>query len=174
MQENRLHVVLADDDADDRMIFEDAFNEVRIAHTLDMVANGYALMQYLDEKPELPDIIFLDLNMPGKSGKECLKEIRADPKFKEVAVAIYSTAASASDLEDTFIAGANIYVKKPNDFLALKKILADILSISKLYITDGFNRSNFILSFLDGSKAHTSKSNLIMPPPYMPPSGPPD
>ncbi|TRW26759.1 response regulator [Flavobacterium zepuense] len=160
---NRLHVVLADDDDDDRMIFEDAFNQVRIGHTLDMVDDGYALMQYLENATEFPDIIFLDLNMPGKSGKECLKEIRADPKFREVAVAIYSTSASATDLEDTFIAGANIYVKKPSDFLELKKILAHILSISKLYVTDGLNRNNFMMSFLEGPKVRTPKSAIVLP-----------
>jgi len=161
MQTKRLYVVLADDDDDDRMIFEHAFNEVRIAHTLDIVDDGYALIHYLENAAELPDIIFLDMNMPGKSGKECLREIRANPKFREVPVVIYSTSASAADLEDTFVAGANVYVKKPNDFLELKKRLAYILSISKLYVTDGLNRSNFIMSFLDGPKAYTPKSALL-------------
>ena len=130
-------------------------------------------MRYLENTAELPDIIFLDMNMPGKSGKECLREIRANPKFREIAIVIYSTSASAADLEDTFVAGANVYVKKPNDFVELKSILAYILSISKLYVTDGLNRSNFIMSFLDGPKAHIAKSAL-MSPPYIPPTSPLD
>jgi len=142
----QLHIVLADDDQDDRMLFEDAFNEVKMAHSLDMVNDGYALMNYLALAEKLPDIIFLDLNMPGKPGKECLKEIRGNAKFREVAVAIYSTSGSIVDIEDTFVAGANIYVKKPNDFSDLKKMLSDVMSISKLYLTDGLNRENFMLS----------------------------
>jgi len=142
----QLHIVLADDDQDDRMLFEDAFNEVKMAHSLDMVNDGYALMSYLALAEKLPDIIFLDLNMPGKPGKECLKEIRGNAKFREVAVAIYSTSGSIVDIEDTFVAGANIYVKKPNDFSALKKMLSDVMSISKLYLTDGLNRENFMLN----------------------------
>jgi len=63
-----------------------------------------------------------------------------------VAVAIYSTSGSIVDIEDTFVAGANIYVKKPNDFSDLKKMLSDVMSISKLYLTDGLNRENFMLS----------------------------
>ncbi|KGO92283.1 response regulator [Flavobacterium subsaxonicum] len=146
MRSYQLHIVLADDDQDDRMLFEDAFNEVKMVHSLDMVNDGYALMSYLALAEKLPDIIFLDLNMPGKPGKECLKEIRGNAKFREVAVAIYSTSGSIADIEDTFVAGANIYVKKPNDFSALKKMLSDVMSISKLYLTDGLNRENFMLS----------------------------
>jgi CheY-like chemotaxis protein len=147
MRPSPLHIMLADDDEDDRLFFKEAFEEVKVDHTITTFNDGVQLMNYL-LKPEnaIPDIIFLDLNMPRKSGVECLKEIRGDQRLKEITVAIYSTSSSEQDIEDTFVAGANVYIRKPNDFSMLKKVLSDVVQINWQYITDGFNKDSFILS----------------------------
>ena len=147
MHREKLHVVLADDDKDDRLFFKNAFEQLRIKHELLMFEDGYELMEHLATAEEPPHVVFLDLNMPGKHGLECLLEIRANPQFRDLTVAIYSTSSSPEDIEGTFVAGANIYIKKPDDFLSLKKIMADVLSVSWLYVTDGLNRENFIMSY---------------------------
>jgi len=147
MHRDKLHVVLADDDKDDRLFFKNAFDQLRIKHELLMFEDGYELMEHLAIAEEPPHVVFLDLNMPGKHGLECLLEIRANPQFRDLTVAIYSTSSSPEDIEGTFVAGANIYIKKPDDFLSLKKIMADVLSVSWLYVTDGLNRENFIMSY---------------------------
>jgi len=147
MHREKLYVVLADDDQDDRMFFQKAFEHVRVKHELIMFKDGDGLMNYINTVDELPHVVFLDLNMPGKHGLECLSEIRANPSLRDLTVAIYSTSSSPEDVEDTFVAGANIYIKKPDDFVALKKIMADVLSVSWLYVTDGLNRENFIMSY---------------------------
>lgn len=139
--------MLADDDEDDRLFFKEAFEEVKIKYTISAFNDGEQLMEYLyEEKNPLPDIIFLDLNMPRKSGIECLKEIRANERLKRISVAIYSTSSSEQDIEDTFVSGANVYIRKPNDFNMLKKILSDVVHINWQYITDGLNKDSFILS----------------------------
>lgn len=139
--------MLADDDEDDRLFFEEAFEEVKIKYRISTFNDGEQLMEHLyDAENPLPDIIFLDLNMPRKSGIECLKEIRADERLKRISVAIYSTSSSEQDIEDTFVSGANVYIKKPNDFNMLKKILSDVVHINWQYITDGLNKDSFILS----------------------------
>ncbi len=147
MRPSPLHIMLADDDEDDRLFFKEAFEEVKVEHKITTFVDGVQLMNHL-QQPEnpLPDIIFLDLNMPRKSGVECLKEIRADQRLKEITVAIYSTSSSEQDIEDTFVSGANIYIRKPNDFSMLKKVLSDVVLINWQYITDGFNKDSFILS----------------------------
>ena len=89
--------------------------------------------------------MFLDLNMPRKTGMECLKEIKANDKFKDMAIAIYSTSASEEDIENTFVYGANIYIKKPNDFKKLKKALSEVVTINWQYYTSGLNKDNFLL-----------------------------
>jgi CheY-like chemotaxis protein len=139
--------MLADDDEDDRLFFKEAFEEVKINYRISAFNDGEQLMEHLyDTSNPLPDIIFLDLNMPRKSGIECLKEIRANDRLKKISVAIYSTSSSEQDIEDTFVSGANVYIKKPNDFNMLKKILSDVVHINWQYITDGLNKDSFILS----------------------------
>lgn len=147
MNQIPLHVLLADDDEDDRMIFKDALEEVKVKTRLTLVKDGIQLMEYLQqEECDYPGIVFLDLNMPRKGGIECLREIRADKRLKNLSVAIYSTSASEGDIEDTFIKGANVYIKKPNDFGALVKVLEDVITINWQYHNSDLNRENFVLS----------------------------
>jgi len=142
-----LHILLADDDEDDRLFFKDAIAEVKVKTVVTLLNDGLQLMQYLN-KPDvkLPNVVFLDLNMPIKGGMECLKEIRSDSKLKELLIAIYSTSASEEDIEETFVKGANIYIKKPNDFGELKRILAEVINVNWQYHTSGLNKENFLLS----------------------------
>ena len=141
------HILLADDDEDDRLIFKEAINEVKIKTKLTIVNDGVQLMDYLEETDEdLPHIVFLDLNMPRKGGIECLKEIRNNGKLKDLSIAIYSTSASEEDIEDTFIKGANVYIKKPNDFNTLVKVLSEVITINWQYHTSDLNKENFVLS----------------------------
>lgn len=146
MQKDYIHIILADDDEDDRLFFTDAFDELKINTKVQTFNDGVELMNYLNQdNATLPQVLFLDLNMPKKNGKECLHEIKANEKFKDLAIAIYSTSSSEEDIEDTFVSGANIYIKKPNDFNALKKILSDVVTINWQYHTSGLNKDNFLL-----------------------------
>lgn len=141
-----MHIVLADDDEDDRMLFTDAFDELKINTKVNTYKDGADLMDYLNSDDAiLPEILFLDLNMPKKNGIECLHEIKANPKFSNIAIAIYSTSSSEEHIEETFVSGANIYIKKPNEFTALKKVLSDVVTINWQYQTSGLNKDNFLL-----------------------------
>ncbi|RZK08002.1 MAG: response regulator [Flavobacterium sp.] len=145
---SQMRILLAEDDEDDRLFFNDAINELKMNNRLTIFKDGRDLMDYL-ENPEttlLPHILFLDLNMPCKTGAECLKEIRANPKFKDLTIAIYSTSSSDKDIEETFIGGANIYIKKPNDFSKLKKVIKDVVNMNWQYHTSGLNKETFFLS----------------------------
>lgn len=141
-----MHIILADDDEDDRMFFTDAFSELKMSTKVQTYKDGVELMDYLNSDEALmPEILFLDLNMPKKNGMECLQEIKANPKFENIAVAIYSTSSTEEHIEETFVNGANIYIKKPNDFSALKKVLSDVVTINWQYHTSGLNKDNFLL-----------------------------
>lgn len=144
---NIVEILLVDDDQDDRSIFNDALSELKMETSLTLLEDGRDLVGYLeDPKNRRPDILFLDLNMPYKSGVECLKEIRAIEKFRNLSVAIYSTSNSEKDMEDTFINGANIYIRKPNDFTQLKKVLTEVLSINWQFHTSALNKETFLLN----------------------------
>ncbi|QLG44974.1 response regulator [Costertonia aggregata] len=141
-----MNIVLADDDADDRMLFEEAIGEIDISTKLLMFNDGKQLLDHLLAPDAiLPEIVFLDLNMPVKDGMQCLKEIRENEVLRNLCVAIYSTSSSEEDIEETFVHGANIYINKPNSFSALKKALARVLKINWQYHTSALNRDNFLL-----------------------------
>ena len=146
MSNDSIYILLADDDEDDRLFFCDAFEEIKIKTVVQTVNNGQELMEHLAQPDTiLPHVLFLDLNMPYKTGIECLDEIKKIAHLKDVAVAIYSTSASESDIEETFVKGANVYIKKPNDFNALKKVLSEVITLNWHYQTSGLNRDNFLL-----------------------------
>lgn len=146
MEQEYILITLADDDEDDRLFFTDAFDELKINTKVNTFKNGRELLNHLLQ-PEviLPNIIFLDLNMPILNGIDCLKEIKSNDKFKDIAIAIYSTSSSEQDVENTFVLGANIYIKKPSNFNELKKILSDVVTINWQYHTSGLNKDNFLL-----------------------------
>ncbi len=145
MNNEPLKILLADDDESDRTNFSEAFQELDMKTTVNTVNNGEELMEYLtNEGTPLPYLLFLDLNMPRKNGLQCLKEIRSHKKLKDVMVAIYSTSSSQKDIEETFLTGANVYIKKPTDFGILKRVLDKIVKAASLYRAPPFNRDNFL------------------------------
>jgi len=147
MENNSIYVLLADDDEDDRLLFVEAFAAIKIKTEVKTVNDGIELINHLSQSlNRLPHILFLDLNMPRKSGLECLMEIKNIDQFKGMAIAIYSTSASDQDIEDAFVKGANIYIKKPNDFVKLKNLLEEVITINWHYETSGLNRDSFLLS----------------------------
>ena len=146
MRDNKsLNIILADDDESDRLNFKEALEELKIKIIVHTVNDGVELMDYLtkDGNPP-PSLLFLDLNMPRKNGIECLKEIRKNDKLKDVVVAIYSTSSSEGDIEETFINGANVYIKKPNDFGVLKQTLDKVVRAAHVYHEPPFNVANFL------------------------------
>ena len=147
MQKKPIHILLADDDEDDRLFFKEAFEEIKINTSVKTVNDGVELMKHLTQDgAQLPHILFLDLNMPRKTGMDCLLEIKRLEHLKDIAIAIYSTSSSETDIEETFVQGANVYIKKPSDFNALNKILEQVITINWQYQTSGLNRDNYLHS----------------------------
>lgn len=124
MKHNKpLHILLADDDDDDTFLFQEALEQVPVSAKLDVTGNGMELMNALKELKAVPDLIFLDMNMPIKNGLECLSEIRSSEHYKEIPVVILSTSVANYLLESAYHGGANLYVQKPTSFEGLVEIL---------------------------------------------------
>jgi CheY-like chemotaxis protein len=109
-----IRMLLAEDDEDDRSFFRQALLDSGIGSELTMVTDGWQLIELLldQQNPASPDIIFLDINMPGMDGKSCLREIRREEKFVGTPVIILSTSTRLSDIEETYKNGANRYISK--------------------------------------------------------------
>jgi CheY-like chemotaxis protein len=122
-------IFLADDDSDDCLLFEEALREVCTESSLTTANDGIELMKIL-ESEHLPDLIFLDLNMPRKNGFECLSEIRQQSIFNHIPIIIFSTTAQPEAVHNVYENGANYFVCKPNTFQLLKNTIHHVLAIN--------------------------------------------
>jgi len=128
------------------MLFEDALQEVYSKTRLTMAHDGIHLMKILNETvPPAPDVIFLDLNMPGKNGFDCLREIKQTPKLKLIPVIIFSTSAQPDTINRAYTQGANYYICKPGSFFLLKKAIEYVLSINWLEHATQPPKEKFVL-----------------------------
>jgi PleD family two-component response regulator len=141
-----LNIILADDDEDDRELFMEAMQEIAPQVKVTLCEDGNKLMNYLFNKnTPLPDLIFLDLNMPLKNGNQCLKDIRSNEAMKGIPVIIYSTSQNQDHIDKTFLSGANFYFPKANSFSDTKAIMERIMNFSWTAFMKP-QKNNFVLS----------------------------
>jgi DNA-binding response OmpR family regulator len=115
-----MKILMTDDDEDDRNLSKMAFERLESKNELDFAEDGDELMEVLTTKvganEKLPDIILLDLNMPGKNGFDTLKEIKSDPRLKQLNVIIFTTSKAEQDRIDSLSRGADGFLVKPPNF----------------------------------------------------------
>jgi CheY-like chemotaxis protein len=124
-------ILMADDDADDRLLAKDALTECRLANDLYFVENGEELLDYLRHRGKYaqlagrarPGLILLDLNMPRKDGREALREIKADPELRKIPVVVLTTSKADTDIASIYALGANSFISKPVSFDALVEVM---------------------------------------------------
>lgn len=126
-----IEILLADDDAEDRMLIIDALKESRLKNNIHCVENGEELLDYLYNREDYsdkkkfsrPGIILLDLNMPRKDGREALKEIKSDKSLRNIPVIILTTSKAEEDILKTYNLGVNSYITKPVSFTAMVEVM---------------------------------------------------
>ena len=131
-----INILMADDDPDDCLLVKDALAANRPAVSLSFVADGEDLLDYLHrhgkyrpgQTPTRPDLIFLDLNMPRKDGREALKEIKSDRMLRWIPVVVLTTSTVNEDVTESYELGANSYITKPASFESLRKILETVIA----------------------------------------------
>lgn len=132
-------ILMADDDADDRMMTKEAFEENHLANDLRFVQNGVELMDYLNRRGQYsdpstsprPGLILLDLNMPKKDGREALEEIKQDPSLSSIPVVVLTTSKEEEDIHRSYQLHVNSYITKPVTFEALVGV---VKAISKYWL----------------------------------------
>jgi CheY-like chemotaxis protein len=126
-------ILIVDDDADDREIIRDAFMSALDEQEYVFIENGDKLLEYLEQagEGETPSLIMLDLNMPGKDGRETLKEIKNDSRFHHIPTIVFTTSSSMRDKQMVYNLGANCFITKPDTF---NKLIEMTTSISRLWL----------------------------------------
>ena len=126
----KLNIILAEDDFDDRLLFEEAIEELPVSVQINTFNNGDELMEWLiKKKPKLPDALFLDLNMPRKNGFAALGEIKRNTKLQDLPVIIFSTATNEEMIKQVFKDAAHYYIRKPANFWELKELIYKSLKL---------------------------------------------
>ncbi len=120
-------ILMAEDDADDQLLVQEAFAECGVKEQIRFVADGEELLDYLMRRGRYltagtaprPGLILLDLNMPRKDGREALKEIRDHPDLRRVPIVVFTTSRADTDIRQVYELGANSFITKPAAFDAL-------------------------------------------------------
>jgi CheY-like chemotaxis protein len=125
-----LSLLLADDDPDDCLIFSHVVEEMPgIQFTC--LSSCHRLLQFLnqDDVPGStpPDVIFLDLNMPGINGQDCLTKMKNKPGWENIPIVIYSTASREEIIEECYRLGATLFIIKPDEAQKLKAIIRQVI-----------------------------------------------
>jgi CheY-like chemotaxis protein len=129
----KTNILLIDDDADDRLLFVTAAAEIGSMLECSCAGGTSEAMNYLNRAEPLPDVIFLDMNMPGYDGKRCLLQVKSSQRLKDIPVIIYSTFISQETENEMLRLGASSVITKPGDFNSIQiAILKCIQSLNVL------------------------------------------
>lgn len=131
MSNRSIVILIADDDAEDRMLIHEALEESRLKNQIQFVENGEELMDYLHnrnrfsekEKYPTPGLILLDLNMPKKDGREALKEIKSDDMLRLIPIVVLTTSKAEEDVLRTYDLGVSSFITKPVTFSSLVDVM---------------------------------------------------
>jgi CheY-like chemotaxis protein len=124
-------VFYADDDPEDCELFTEALLQIDPLIKTIIAKDGREALAYLNNTRELPDYIFLDINMPLVNGKKCLIEIKKTPKLRSIPVVMYSTTSDTNEIQEYYKLGAHDFLIKPNNFNTLCDSLDSIFSLSR-------------------------------------------
>lgn len=141
-----INILLADDDQADCLLFKLALEALPLTATLNVVHDGELLMEYLTTSQALPDVLFLDLNMPRKNGFSSLGAIKRNTGLWGLPIVIFSTSSDDKAVNNVFRDAAYYYIRKPDDFTVLKKVLYEALTLISRPDRSMPNKENFMLT----------------------------
>lgn len=125
--QNPQTILLVDDDIDDHEFFGMAVSRINESIKILKAENGQQAINLLLDIEQLPDLVFLDLNMPAVDGKQFLRLIKDEPKLANLHVIVYTTSSSEEDVKETLQLGAKHYITKPDNITDIIKTLSAIL-----------------------------------------------
>ena len=131
LEDQLMVILMADDDADDRLMIKEALKETNFNSDLKFVEDGEELLDYLNKRKRyhdlvrapLPSLILIDLNMPRKNGNEAIMEIKNDPVLKRIPIVVLTTSRAEEDILLTYNLGANSFISKPLKFSEMVELM---------------------------------------------------
>ena len=128
MSHSRSILILADDDPDDRLLTQEAFEEAGYDGTFQFFDDGQQLLDYLENaRQHLPGVILLDLNMPRMNGYEALSELKADQALRRIPIIVLTTSNADEDILRSYDLGVNSFITKPASFQELTEVARRVI-----------------------------------------------
>ncbi len=124
-----LKVLLAEDEVQDKEFFVHCLDKLQLNHSVTWAKNHDELFEVLEKEKEI-DVVIVDLDMPGKNGKECLKEIKSKEEFKDIPVIVMTVSKNTADIDEVYNSGAHYYAIKPYSQNNFVETLRQIFSIN--------------------------------------------
>jgi len=128
---NQLSILLIEDDPDDVELLQEALKSADTQYTMQVIAEGDGVFEYLEVCKKFPNVIILDLNIPRLHGREVLSMIKTSDRFKAIPVAILTTASAPREREQCLDAGADLFLTKPSTVDGFVKTVQSILDIAQ-------------------------------------------
>ena len=142
--EEELHVLMAEGDKDDFDILADAIEKVPVKVILTRAENGDVLMKLIHDK--IPDLLFLDIILPYRDGRDCIREIRSDKKFDNLPIIVYTSIKDLDTIEFCYRWGTNLFVHKPQTYSEIADIIRKIFSVNWKKMQYYPSRNEFVLN----------------------------
>jgi CheY-like chemotaxis protein len=122
------NIFLAEDDEDDVVIFIEILSDITKDINVAVAVNGIELISLLKRSEILPEVIFLDVNMPLKNGFQCLQEIKDNEEWKGIKIIVYSTSAQPQQIKKAYQHGADLYLQKSTSYKDFKQSIKNCLT----------------------------------------------
>jgi CheY-like chemotaxis protein len=141
-----LNVIVVEEDEGNQVFFKNIFKDLKIKTNVLFFSNGKEVIDYLMKKDILiPEILFMNYDIPEKSNLEYVDVIKQDFRCNKMTTVLYSEQLSDEEIEEFFIKGINVFMKKPDNYTNMKKAVSEIITINWQYDTSGLNKENFIM-----------------------------
>jgi DNA-binding response OmpR family regulator len=137
-------VMIADDDQDDFEILSEAIKELDLKVEISYAENGDILLKMIDSK--IPDILFLDIVMPCRDGKSCIKSIRSNSKFDNMRILVYTSLRDTEVVSFCFRNGANLFINKPDFYGEIQGLIKKIFDDHRSNFLDFPSRLDFVVN----------------------------
>lgn len=141
-----LNVIVVEEDEGTQLFFRNIFGDLKIKTKVLFFSEVKSAANYLvDENILVPDILFMNGDISKKNSLEYIDEIKSSFEYSATTTVLYSEWLSDLEIEDLFIKGLNIFMKKPENYSNMKKVVSEIITINWQYYTSGLNKENFIM-----------------------------
>ena len=140
-----MNIILVEDDLDDRVAFAELVEKINLPISLHYASDSRELFAHLDKFPDV-NLIFHDINMPLKNGKQCLKELKLNERHRHIPVLMYTASASQIDIDEVYEYGAHYYIVKPYAYVNMMETMKKIFSIDWTATQPIPSREDFVIN----------------------------